>query len=992
MASRILNFCLVNSRRNKMGTASEFVYTIKAEYAGASDLQKLSEQLKSVGNIKSFEKLSGDIEKTEQKLDEAEKKAAALKATMEKSGTNKDAAAYAKSAAEVDRMTASLEKQNIKLEKNAADLKKAGISTTELAAAQKSLSASTVLKGNVLASDSLLGVRSFSAIKAEIASLETAYKTLASGGTRSLSELAIAKQALQAKVKSLNDEMTGGNFRVMGATKDLANIFRSLANAVAYVGVAAAATAAGGLYAFQRVMVSAVDQAVKMGQIERSFIAISGSGKLAGEEMKFVQGEAAKLGLELTTTADAYKGIWAASKGTVLEGEATRKIFSSVASAASALGLSTDQTSGALLAISQMMPKGKIQAEELRGQLGERLPGAFQLMAQAAGVSTAKLDAMLQAGQVGIDILPRFADILREKYGTAAVSANSYGKSLQQLKNEFGLLKTALGESVTNNTFVIESMKVVTGILDQQKNNIINNRQEWMTWGKQSALSVLEFAADFADGIGGVYKGLERTAGVLNIAYAGSIKLGQGYQYLFEQSNRAFGNTAKADYWAKAQRDSAQIIEDAMKRAAQDFSNADVGLTGLDKAAQRIRDLKAQLEKIPATYKSTADQMENSTKEIPQEIENVGGVWKQVTANMSANTKAVGEGVTYLGGTLAEYERKAKELKEQLAAQQVAMPQIDTKAADESIAGMVTSGKAGYKDLFNSATTDGKGFFDFIVEANKNAATIFKDVFKSGDDSINGVFDSLGKVSVNAFDSMGKYWGTTWDEARKISLSAIGDIEQRLSELTRDRTVTVHVREISDGGGSSADGYALGGLVQAYALGGSVFQQFRRLRSAYITQGSGLRDDVPALLKRKEFVQPDWATDMYGLDFMEDVRSGRFPVSLAKMWRSLPISRFSIGGQVAAAVSGVNLPFIETIGQRRFPLKFVQMFADGGPVGSIPTINKTISASSSQTINHDYGGLTVHFPANTPPASQLNIKDISRQLFAEWERQHKRRS
>ena len=41
------------------------------------------------------------------------------------------------------------------------------------------------------------------------------------------------------------------------------------------------------------------------------------------------------------------------------------------------MGLSADQTSGVLLALQQMISKGTVQAEELRGQLGERLPGAL---------------------------------------------------------------------------------------------------------------------------------------------------------------------------------------------------------------------------------------------------------------------------------------------------------------------------------------------------------------------------------------------------------------------------------------------------------------------------------------------------------------------------------------------------------------------------------------------------------------------------------------
>lgn len=163
------------------------------------------------------------------------------------------------------------------------------------------------------------------------------------------------------------------------------------------------------------------DAGVKAQQLEMAFKAIAGTG--AAAEMAFVRAEANRLGQSLPVVSDAYKGILASSKGSNLEGENTRKIFSAVMEATTALGLSADQTQGSLYAISQMMSKGKVNAEELRQQLGERLPGAVPLFAKAMGVTTAQLDAMLQRGEVGTDALIKFADVLHEKYGTAAESA-----------------------------------------------------------------------------------------------------------------------------------------------------------------------------------------------------------------------------------------------------------------------------------------------------------------------------------------------------------------------------------------------------------------------------------------------------------------------------------------------------------------------------------------------------------------------------------------
>ena len=87
-----------------------------------------------------------------------------------------------------------------------------------------------------------------------------------------------------------------------------------------------------------------------------------------------------------------------------------------------------------MLAVEQMLSKGKVTAEELRRQLGNSLPGAFNLMAQAAGVSTAELEKMMKAGQViSEDVLPRFAQVLNAT--TAAANFDSLQSSLNRFKN-----------------------------------------------------------------------------------------------------------------------------------------------------------------------------------------------------------------------------------------------------------------------------------------------------------------------------------------------------------------------------------------------------------------------------------------------------------------------------------------------------------------------------------------------------------------------------
>ncbi len=166
---------------------------------------------------------------------------------------------------------------------------------------------------------------------------------------------------------------------------------------------------------------SVFDAGAAMDSMERSFTAITGNSTAASAEMFFLREEADRLGQSFYDLAPQFKQIAAAARGTALEGEQTREIFSAITEASTALGLSSDETSGALNALSQMISKGTVQAEELRGQLGERLPGAFQIAARAMGVSTQELGKMLEQGEVlATDLLPKLADELHNMYGTAA--------------------------------------------------------------------------------------------------------------------------------------------------------------------------------------------------------------------------------------------------------------------------------------------------------------------------------------------------------------------------------------------------------------------------------------------------------------------------------------------------------------------------------------------------------------------------------------------
>ncbi len=72
-------------------------------------------------------------------------------------------------------------------------------------------------------------------------------------------------------------------------------------------------------------------------------------------------------------------------------------------------GGNLEDMKAAMRATSQVFSKGKVSAEELRQQLGERLPGAFTLFAASMDKTPAELDKALEQGKVTLDDFMKFA-------------------------------------------------------------------------------------------------------------------------------------------------------------------------------------------------------------------------------------------------------------------------------------------------------------------------------------------------------------------------------------------------------------------------------------------------------------------------------------------------------------------------------------------------------------------------------------------------------
>jgi lambda family phage tail tape measure protein len=121
-------------------------------------------------------------------------------------------------------------------------------------------------------------------------------------------------------------------------------------------------------------------------------------------------------------------------------------VFTNITKAIKGTGGSAEDVQGAITAMVQVFSKGKVSAEELSGQLGERLPGAVTLFAKANKMTLPELQKGLKDGQIGLNELMRFIELLGTRYGMTALKiAASSEDSGARLRIAFNDMRLAVG-------------------------------------------------------------------------------------------------------------------------------------------------------------------------------------------------------------------------------------------------------------------------------------------------------------------------------------------------------------------------------------------------------------------------------------------------------------------------------------------------------------------------------------------------------------------
>lgn len=468
-----------------------------------------------------------------------------------------------------------------------------------------------------------------------------------------------------------------------------------------------------------------VNAGIAFEQIDNTLKAVTGSSEAAAKEFQFVSSEAERLGLNLQFTAAEYSKLTAASKGTALQGQATREIFIAVSEAAVVLGLSAAQQGGALTAIQQIISKGTVSAEELRGQLGERLPGAFQIAARAMNVTTQELGKLLEQGALASDVfLPRFAAELRKTFGKDVTeAADSTRSNLNRVATAFSNFNRVVGDLINTNETVKDSIKSV-GITFEFLSTEIKNRGE----GISGTISV--FVENFISG--------------LRKLFIGSAQIADSLRPVFD------------------------FISNALSGFVNFFNGLppiiqEIGIIGLLIGGAQIRILIGIIAAITQNFEKISLVFQKITQKITEAkdalLNFLGINVKGSVLNKALDFIGVGDSdsvVTKTRQGLALMSQDVRDFFSSVKSDAV------TALGDFSIVDAVVGENTGefeqsarnFLELFDEISSNGKRSLEAISSASESSSAFMESAFRSSVNNVNQDLDSISTTAKRNFDSV----------------------------------------------------------------------------------------------------------------------------------------------------------------------------------------------------------------------------------------------
>lgn len=523
-----------------------------------------------------------------------------------------------------------------------------------------------------------------------------------------------------------------------------------------------------------------LEAAQAMERIRLALDTATGSAEKGAEAFEYARGISRQYGVDLQTTAKQLGLFTAATEGFGLKVEHSRYIFEAFTKASRALGLSADDLQGIFTALQQILSKGVVQMEELRQQLGDRLPGAINFFSKAIGIPIEQLFKLTQKGLVPAnESMLLFAKTIDERFGPGVAKAmTGVQATITRVKNDLFELRAEFGRS-----FVMGATEGIKD-LDQELQDLKESAgQSGDSLGRLAA-SVEPFIAGWLKYISILTSGVaEATDGirvVISTVITGLAALAANGMRILEAFSRAIGK----DDWAKSYAEGVKKAESVALEFTQKTTSAmeawqrnhkkTIGLIGdawsdlaggQDAYTQALIETKVAQEDFDAAFAMTSSLNEKAQTAALAKIEARAIATDELLRKTDAEIAAA--------KTAGATEERMHELAQRRMTLQIEL----NKTVEKTLTGYEKLGKDAppkIREIAKEWNIVSEATREHQMEVEKVRAQYDKDIFGGGIDQLHQMTEALlasvaanVKLGVTGPETMKKIL----EEARKLALA-----------------------------------------------------------------------------------------------------------------------------------------------------------------------------------------------------------------------------
>jgi len=419
--------------------------------------------------------------------------------------------------------------------------------------------------------------------------------------------------------------------RYKGDTKDLEAASKRASNDInkvkkssddaskALSGLKNAAVSLGGVYAVASFTKSIIDTRIAIEGLQSKMIQAVGITGDVANELDRLRKMSDELGLEFVSTGNEFASFAAAARASGLDMGSVRDVFYETAKAGTAMKLSSADMSLVFSALTQIAGKGVVSMEEMRQQLGERVPVAMAAMASGLNMTIPALTALISDGALpakeGLEALAKGFRENEDLAASFAAGASGLQANLNRLQNNFMDLKVAVS----------------------QNDQILKTMNETM-----EQLSVIAKDPSFVSGLSAIASAI----GMIGNVALNAVKGFGIFVDFMERGRKAALNRAGGGAYAEWAKQEVTAVQEVNAKVAKEMAKAGiVAPTGMAKqsavAASPVEDqLKTQKEAADAAQKSfdaysrtldeTRQKQQNLANDLADRLASMGGSFESL--------------------------------------------------------------------------------------------------------------------------------------------------------------------------------------------------------------------------------------------------------------------------------------------------------------------------------------------------------------------------